>query len=106
MRHSQERLVETFPALTPAERARTIIATASTLRVASPELTLDIHRHGVVPDGSILFQAPADFAEKLDHYRVTATAVDVATVPQADRVRGEVTLTGPVYDVVEPLPAG
>ena len=44
--------------LSPAERARTIIATASTLRVASPELTLDIHRHGVVPDGSILFQAP------------------------------------------------
>jgi len=94
------------PALSPAERARTIIATASTLRVASPELTLDIHRHGVVPDGSILFQAPGDFAAQLGQYRVSATAVDVATVPQADRVRGEVTLSGPIYDVVEPLPAG
>lgn len=96
----------TAPVLTAAERARSIVATSSTLRVASPELTLDVHRHGVVPDGSILFQAPGDFAAKLGQYRVSATAVDVATVPQADRIRGEVTLTGPIYDVVEPLPAG
>lgn len=106
MRHFQESRTEIYPGLTPAERARTIIATASTLRVASPELTLEVHRHGVVPDGSILFQAPVDFADQLEDYRITATAVDVATVPQADRVRGDVTLTGPVYDVVEPLPAG
>lgn len=94
--------------LSPAERARTIIATSTTLRVASPELTLEIHRHGVVPDGSILFQAPGSYREQLGagQHRVTATAVDVATVPQADRVRGEVILSGPIYDVVEPLPAG
>lgn len=94
-----------------AERARTIVATASTLRVATPELTLDIHRHGVIPDGSILFQAPGDFAQQLgvlqhDRNRVSATVVDVATVPQPDRIRGELTLTGPLYGVVEPLPAG
>lgn len=110
-RASQERRARVLPALSPAERARTIIATSSTLRVASPDLTLDIHRHGVVPDGSILFQVPGTYlkelsAERLGQNRVTATATDVATVPQADRVRGEVTLSGPVYDVVEPLPAG
>lgn len=109
-RHGQER-TRPAPALSPAERARTIIATASTLRVASPELTLDVHRHGVVPDGSILFQAPGAYldqlgAAQLGQYRVTATAVDVATVPQADRLRGEVTLSGPIHAVVEPLPAG
>ncbi|MCZ4500362.1 MAG: hypothetical protein JWQ74_2917 [Marmoricola sp.] len=96
----------TLPVLTAAERARTIIATASTLRVASRELTLDVHRHGVVPDGSVLFQAPADFAIDFAGDGVTATAIDVATVPQADRVRGSVTLAGCLYDVVEPLPAG
>jgi len=93
-------------ALTPAERARTIIASASTLRVASPDLTLDVHRHGVAPDGSLLFQAPKDFAQDLESYRLTATVVDVTTVPQPDRVRGTVTLAGPLYDVVEALPAG
>lgn len=92
-----------------------MIATASTLQVVSPELTLDIHRHGVIPDGSILFQAPDTYLEQLGaqlgsqrhcEQGVTATAVDVATVPQADRIRGELILTGPIYDVVEPLPAG
>ncbi|MET3961915.1 hypothetical protein ABIE44_001849 [Marmoricola sp. OAE513] len=109
MRRFQERrgaLSTNLPALSPAERARTVVATATTLRVASPELTLDVHRHGVVPDGSVLFQAPADFAEKLDDHQITATVVDVATVPQADRIRGEVTLSGRVFDVAEPLPAG
>lgn len=92
--------------LTPAERARTIIASASTLRVAAPDLTLDVHRHGVSPDGSLLFQAPNTFAQDLESYRLTATVVDVTTVPQPDRVRGTVTLAGPLYDVVEALPAG
>jgi hypothetical protein len=96
----------TVLALTPAERARTILASASTLRVASPEQTLEVHRHGVVPDGSLLFQAPRDFGQDLSGYRVTATAVDVTTVPQPDRLRGTLTLAGPVYDVEEPLPAG
>lgn len=93
-------------ALTPAERARTIMATAATLRVISPDLTLDVHRHGVLPDGSVLFQAPVDFADGLGANRISATAIDVATVPQPDRVRGEVTLTGPIDSVTEPLPAG
>lgn len=94
----------TVPTLTPAERARTIIATSSTLRVASADLTLDVHRHGVVPDGAVLFQVPGDFA--LVSGEVTATAVDVSTVPQADRVRGTVTLAGSLTEVVEALPAG
>lgn len=81
------------------------MATSSTFRVASPALTLDVHRHGVLLDGSVLFQAPGDYATRLDP-RVTATAVDVATVPQADRVRGEVVLSGTVAEVDEPLPAG
>jgi len=100
------RRTSTALALTPAERARTIIASASTLRVTSPELTLDVHRHGVSQDGSLLFQAPADFAHDLASYRITATVVDVTTVPQPDRVRGTVTLAGPLYDVVEALRAG
>ncbi|RNL60777.1 DUF2470 domain-containing protein [Nocardioides marmoriginsengisoli] len=97
--------------LTPAERARTIVASASTLRVVSADLSLDVHRHGVIPDGSLMFQAPADAFLNASGVgdlgqRVTATAVDVTTVPQPDRLRGTLTLAGPVHDVVEPLPAG
>ncbi|HET6151663.1 MAG TPA: DUF2470 domain-containing protein [Marmoricola sp.] len=94
----------TTPALKPAERARTVIASASTLRVAAGEISLDVHRHGVVPDGSILFQAPSDLP--FEAGPATATVVDVATVPQPDRIRGTVTLVGLMHDVVEPLPAG
>lgn len=93
-------------ALTPAERARTIIATATTLLIASPEVTLEVHRHGVLPDGSLLFQAPGDFAQQLAASRVSATAIDIATVPQADRVRGDVTLSGTIQSHPDPLPAG
>ncbi|RNL75356.1 DUF2470 domain-containing protein [Nocardioides marmorisolisilvae] len=96
----------TIPTLTPAERARTIVATASTLRVQGASMGLDVHRHGVVPDGSVLFQAPPDLAESLAGRTATATAVDVATVPQADRIRGTVTLAGPVLEVDDPLPVG
>lgn len=91
--------------LTAAERARTVLASAATLRVAAPELTLEVHRHGVTADGALLFQAPTDFAQGRAP-RITATAVDVATVPQPDRLRGTVTLAGPLDDLTETLPAG
>jgi len=92
--------------MTAAERARTIVATASTLRVHAASLALDVHRHGVVPDGSVIFQAPADLADSLAGRAATATAVDVATVPQADRIRGTATLAGPVVEVHGGLPVG
>lgn len=93
------------PTLSPAERARTVVATASTLRVHAGTVSLDVHRHAVVPDGTVLFAAPPDLAGSLAG-TATATAIDVATVPQADRVRGRVTLVGPVHEATGPLPVG
>lgn len=69
-------------------------------------VALDVHRHGVVPDGSVLFQAPAALVASMAGSTATATAVDVATVPQADRIRGTVTLAGPLLEADGSLPAG
>ena len=89
-------------ALTAPERVRTVLAGCLNLRVRVPDVTLEIHRHGLTPDGSVLFQAPPD----LELGEAEAIAIDVSAVPQADRVRGEVHLSGMLYDVQEPLPAG
>ncbi len=88
--------------LTEAERARTILASCTNVRVLVPGLTLEVHRHGLTPDGSVLFQAPAD----LEPQQAGLTAIDVAAVPQPDRVRGVVELRGLLTEVVDPLPAG
>lgn len=99
--------------LAPAERARTIIASATGLRVGVLNLTHEVGRHAVGIDGSLLFLAPADspgaifrVAPRLPAQVVTVTAVDVATVPQHDRIRGSLRLTGPMRPAIEPLPAG
>lgn len=88
--------------ITLAERARTILAGCTTLRVRVPGLTLEVHRHALGPDGSVLFQAPGDLP--LQH--ADLTAIDVSAVPQPDRIRGTVILSGPLSEVTGPLPAG
>ena len=100
-------------ALGPAERARSMIATASGLRVGVLNLTHELGRHAVGTDGSVLFLAPVDspaaifrVAPRLPAQVVTVTTVDVAHVPQHDRIRGSLRLTGPMRPAVEPLPAG
>ena len=96
----------------PAERARTLIASAVELRVGVLNVTHEIDRHAVAVDGSLLFLAPADspatvfrVAPRLPSQVVTVTAVDVANVPQPDRIRGTLRLTGPMRPADEPLAA-
>lgn len=89
-------------ALTAAERVRTVLAGSTNVRVRVPGLTLEVHRHGLTPEGSVLFQAPPD----LEVQRAEAVVIDVSAVPQADRVRGEVHLAGMLHEVADPLPAG
>ena len=98
-------------ALSSAERARTLVACASQLRVGIANLTHEVPRHVVDVDGSLIFLAPVDspasvlrLAPRLPSPTVTATATDVAVVPLADRVRGRLRLTGPLAPVTEPLP--
>jgi hypothetical protein len=99
--------------LGPAERARTMIAGATGLRIGVLNLSHEVGRHAVGTDGSLLFLAPADspgavfrVAPRLPAQVVTVTTTDVATVPQHDRIRGSLRLTGPVRPAMEPLPAG
>lgn len=89
-------------ALTPAERARTLLASTSNVRLQLPDLTLDVHRHGLTPDGALLFSAPPDLALGT----AEVVAIDVAAVPQPDRVRGEVRLRGILAEAEDQLPAG
>lgn len=98
--------------LAPAERARSLIAGAVDLRIGVLNMTHEVVRHAVGTDGSVLFLAPSDspgavlrVAPRLPPQVLTLTAVDVATVPQCDRVRGAVRLTGPVRPAAEPLPS-
>lgn len=99
--------------LAPAERARTLIAGASALRVGVLNLTHEVNRHTVGSDGSLLLLAPVDspgavfrVAPRLPPQIVTVTTVDVASVPQLDRIRGTLRLTGPMRPASDPLPAG
>ena len=100
-------------ALGAAERARTMVAGAVELRVGVLNMTHDVGRHAVAEDGSLLFLAPPDspgsvfrVAPRLPPQIVTMTAVDVPNVPQHDRVRGSLWLSGPMRPAVEPLPVG
>lgn len=99
--------------LRPAERARTLVAGATQVRVGVLNMTHEVSRHAVGSDGSLLFLAPADspgavfrVAPRLPAQVVTLTTVDVASVPQHDRVRGTLRLTGPVRPATGSLPAG
>lgn len=89
------------PRPAPADRARTLLCSASQLRLCVGDLGEEVPRHVVDTDGSLLFLAPLDspaavlrVAPRLPSPLVSAVAVDVASVPQADRVRGRVRLTG------------
>ena len=96
--------------LQPAERARTLVATAVDLRIGVMNSRHEIGRHAVTPDGSLLFLAPPDapgvfqVAPLLPSDAVTATSVDVASVPQHDRIRGTLRLHGQITPAPEEAP--
>lgn len=90
-----------------------MVAGAVELRVGVLTMTHGVARHAVAADGSVLFLAPPDspggvfrVAPRLRPQIVTMTAVDVASVPQHDRVRGSLWLSGPMMPAEGPLPAG
>lgn len=91
----------TRPGLTPAERARTVVASAASLDIGVLNLQNPVERHAVDGDGSVLFLPPAGSPERhfavtrrLATPRLTAVARDLAPVACADRVRATVLLTG------------
>ncbi len=95
---------------TPAARARTIAATSTSLAVGVLTRTETIHRHALAVDGSLLFLPPPGShlhpaALLTERPVVSATAVDVAPVPAADRVRGTVVFRGRPRPVERRLPA-
>ena len=98
--------------LDPAERARTLVATAVDIRVGVFNSEHEIGRHAVTGDGSLLFLPPADAPRVFDVAKVlppdaiTVTIIDVASVPQHDRVRGTLRLTGRLGVAPVPLPVG
>ena len=94
-----------------AARARTALCSASQLRLGVADLGAEVPRHVVDTDGSLLFLAPIDspsavlrVAPRLPAPLVSAVAVDVASVPQADRVRGRVRVTGTLERVDPQVP--
>ena len=104
---------------TPAERARGIVATATTVEVGVLSRTVTLERHVADLDGSLLFCAPSVSAGDdgflsacsvlpggLPRPVLVATALDVSGVPQPDRVRGVARLTGALEPVSGPLPDG
>lgn len=101
------------PALSPAERARTIIATASSVQIGVLNMTSEISRHAVDADGSVLFAPDPGSPERvfavarhLPPPTMNLTALDVAPAAQPDRLRGSLSISGRLSAVREPLPAG
>lgn len=97
-------------AATAAERARTVLATATSVRIGVLTMADDAERHLVAKDGSLWLQPAAEsparvlaIAGAMPTWVGTVTALDVASVPHADRLRGRVTLTGPMEAVREPM---
>ncbi len=95
---------------TSAARARTIAATSTSVAIGVLNRTETIHRHALAVDGSLLFLPPPGShlhpAALLNESPVvSATAVDVAPVPAADRVRGTVVFRGRPRPVERRLPA-
>lgn len=98
--------------LGPAERARTLVASATEVRMGICDLTHEVPRHVVDVDGSLLLLAPAGspsgvlrVGRSAAPQTVTVTLVDVTNVPQPDRIRGRLRLTGALSRATEPLPA-
>lgn len=100
-------------ALSPAERVRSILATTSDLRVGVLNLAVDVPRHALTGDGSLLFLPTTDSPERifsvapnLPAQTVQVTATDLAPVAHPDRVRGTVQMTGKLGVFDRPLPVG
>ncbi|WP_110208067.1 DUF2470 domain-containing protein [Nocardioides daejeonensis] len=99
--------------LTPAERVRSILATTSDLRVGVLNMAVDVPRHALAADGSLLFLPGSESPERvfavapnLPAQTVQVTANDLAPVAHPDRVRGLVQMTGKLGVFGNPLPAG
>ncbi|WP_235738556.1 DUF2470 domain-containing protein [Nocardioides alcanivorans] len=99
--------------LHPAERVRSILATTSDLRVGVLNLAVDVPRHAMSGDGSLLFLPGPDSPERvfsvapnLPAQTVQVTATDLAPVAHPDRVRGRIQMTGKLGVFGKPLPAG
>jgi hypothetical protein len=87
----------------PAERARSVLAGASSVRLGVVGLAHEVERHLVAQDGSLLLQPGAESPARVlalggsvSAWVGTAVATDVTGTAHADRIRGRVTLTGPV----------
>lgn len=100
-------------ATTLASRARTMMATASSVELLAGDWHRPVARHAIDLDGSILLPGsdlvggpPCGAADGTPAPVLTLTATDVSSVPQPDRVRGSVILRGPVHRVTVPLPEG
>lgn len=98
---------------TAAERARTIIASASSLQVGVLNMTSVVNRHAVMPNGSVLFMPAPDSPERvfavarnLPPQQVQVTALDVGGIAPADRIRGTLSYTGMLSIMDDPLPVG
>lgn len=97
-------------ALAVAELARSILAGASSVLVGSLHPETEVGRHAVLDDGTVVFEHGAEtsgrpwFAgEELPARHAQVVAVDVAPVPLADRVRGEVIMVGELVPLSGPL---
>lgn len=97
--------------LDPARRARTVLVTSSNVEVGLLDKRVLLDAHVVDAFGAIVF--PGRSVARSCLMRLLAgepsppidvVATDVATVPQPDRVRGIVRMSGPVELVAEPLP--
>lgn len=96
----------------PAQRARTVLAQASSVRIGFADgEPVETACRAADLDGALLFAPEPRHAERLrasiDGGRprvvAVAVAVDVAVVPTPDRVRGVLTLGGGVHEVVHGL---
>ena len=95
----------------PATRARTTLASACDVHISTGGWSRPISRHAVDLDGSILLaewalaDCPSLRRQGVGSPAVTLTATDVCPVPQRDRVRGRVTLTGTLrHSLQRPAP--
>lgn len=98
--------------LTAAERARTLLATASGLHLSTSWWNAPLMRHAIDIDGSILIAesalhgGPVVQGSGAPAPMLTLTATDVCAVAQPSRVRGRVSVRGPIHRVNRALPEG
>ncbi|CAM3457717.1 DUF2470 domain-containing protein [Nocardioides dubius] len=103
----------TAASISSAERVRTILAGASSLRLGPVNAVTDVTRHALTVEGSILFLPSDDSPDRifavtqhLPPQTVTVTALDVAPIPHPDRLRGAVEMTCDLQAYRGPTPPG